>query len=922
MASRKRSLGRLGALGKGLSVLVVVFALNSSPAEEPGARIVIPDASKSLFELSDAMVGANMEDLHYQMTGGLYSQLIHGESFFEPTPTDIARDGQPFLGFTVRGGVWKLAGNELRVNLGGARATHLADVPAPAGLEAQGKGARLSSDAFAAAEIVETMVEIRFPIGATGAAGLAVHIQPCEADDKWEWFSGYTVELLAKEQQVVLKRAERASRHVEWKRVPCAVPADHWISLAIRIAGSHLAVKVDGRELLAVDDGQPLATGRRGVVASENVCFRNFSETADDNSRHAIHFTPHPLLVTPGDAISLRWAKVQTGSAQGGFAHEIAGGWFPGKPSQTITFTGGDGELGIDNAGLTRWGINIKPGKPYEGVLRIKSAAPAQVKVSLRSADGGKIYAAKSLALAGQGEYERLRFNLTPAAADPDGRFAITLTQPGSITVGFAFLEPGEWNRFAGLPVRKDLAAAVMGQGIRLLRMNGGMIERPDYRWKNMQGPRDERPPYDGFYDRWCGNGFGLIEFLQFCDAAHIVPVPALNLEETPEAVADFLSYATAPEGTPAGRRRARDGHAAPFKLPFYQVANESKFNQEYVDKFKLVAEAVWKVAPQITLITTSTRPRLKEDESPEQIRQKLARHLDLLNFARDHGHKRIMFDCHCHPEWVADAVAFGHWIKRLAPCPGDASVGVLEFNAGSFDFERGLAHAREMNATDRGGDGIRAAGMPNLSQPWKVYQTDWKAVLWTQGNIYYTQDKVWFQTAYYVDQMIARTWAPLALACETQAPTNTLDAFAAKTADGRRLVLRVVNAADGPIPASISLGGFVPTKPVATVEQLTGAPRDFNTLEQPEKIKPVRTNWEPEFKAGQATGRAVDKAAADASRRTWPGAAVGKIRLPTLAALPLRRSGSAATRPADSVTRREATFVFPAHSFTTMVME
>lgn len=50
---------------------------------------------------------------------------------------------------------------------------------------------------------------------------------------------------------------------------------------------------------------------------------------------------------------------------------------------------------------------------------------------------------------------------------------------------------------------------------------------------------------------------------------------------------------------------------------------------------------------------------------------------------------------------------------------------------------------------------------MANVAQPWGVYQTDWKAVLWTQGNICDTQDRVWFLPAYYVQQMIARAWAP-----------------------------------------------------------------------------------------------------------------------------------------------------------------
>ena len=840
------------------TVLSIFFAVNSivlpSLGEEAVARIIIKDASQSLFELSDLMIGANMEDLHYQMTGGLSSQIIHGESFFEPTPTDIAHVCQPFAGFTARGGDWKLAGNELSVNIGATKATHLTDVPEPVGLQAQGKGARISTDAFAAADVVETAVEVRFPAGAIGAAGLVVHIHPNEADEKWEWFSGYTVELLAKEQQVVLKRAQRAARHEELKRAFCTIPTGEWITLAVRIDGNHIVVKVNGQDYFAVDDEHPLAAGRMGLVARENVTFRNLSETSKNNPRRMIAFTPNPLLTIPGDAISLRWAKVQTGSVKGIFAHDIAGGWFPGKPSQTITYIEGEGELGIENAGLKRWGIDIKQGKPYEGLLRIKSASPVQVQVSLRSADDAKIYSSQTLTLAGNGEYERLPYNLIPTVTDPNGRFAITLTKPGSITVGYVFLQPGEWNRFAGLPVRKDIAEAVVGQGIHILRMNGGMIERPDYRWKNMQGPRDQRPPYDGFYDHWCNNGFGLIEYLQFCAAAHIVPVPALNIDETPETVADFIAYATAPENTPAGKRRALDGHPAPFNLPFYQVANESKFNQKYVDKFKLIAEAVWKVAPQITLVTTSTRPGVKANDTPDKARQKLSLHLNLLNFARAHDNKKIMFDSHCHPEWVEAAVSFGRWIKRLAPRPEDASVGVLEFNAGSFDFERGLSHALEMNAVYRSGDVIRAVGMPNLSQPWNVYQTDWKAVLWTQGNIYYTQNKVWFQTAYYVDQMIARTWGPFGLACQTRAPANSLDSFAAKTADGKRLILRVVNTAAKPISTEISISGFLPIKPVATVEQLTGNPRDFNTLEQPEKIKPVRIDGQYNFKDGKIT--------------------------------------------------------------------
>jgi hypothetical protein len=183
----------------------------------------------------------------------------------------------------------------------------------------------------------------------------------------------------------------------------------------------------------------------------------------------------------------------------------------------------------------------------------------------------------------------------------------------------------------------------------------------------------------------------------------------------------------------------------------------------------------------------------------------------------------------------VEGIAAFAGWLKTRAP---QASVGILEFNAGAFDFQRGLSHALEMNAAYRHGDVIRAVGTPNVSPPWGIYQTDWKAVLWTQGNIYYTPSKVWFQPAYYVDQMIAASWAPEAVAVEAPA---TLDAFAAKTADGAKLVLRVVNNTGNAQSVNLDWQGSTRDGVSIRVTTLAHAdPLDYNTESQPEKIKPV----------------------------------------------------------------------------------
>ena len=833
-----------------LALVYMFMVLVPVMAAVPAVRIDVK-ADKALFRLSELMIGANMEDLHYQMCGGFYSQLIHGEHFFEPSESQLAPKISVVRGFQHCFVQSWLPSSE---NVTG-RVTVEHGV-----VSLTGKGIRLTSDQ--PSQAVETGVEINFPAGVSDNAGLIVCVSSLNSDNGWPWYSGFTVELNPKDQRIQLLKAKRANQHREVARADLKIEAEQWIQVSTRLDGNNLKVLVNGREMIHYKNEIPLVPAHYGLVAKQDAKFRALWEKTEGGVRRDIALVENPLIKAPGDAISLRWSKVRTGTAKGGFALETTGTWLAGCQSQTIRYESGEGELGIDNAGLKRWGIAVKDGQPYEGFIRIKSEQPADVHVSMRSADGSRIHASQVLKVAGvAGAYQKIPFTLTPSGRDDDGRFAITLRKPGTITLGYVFLQPGEEGRYHGLPVRKDLAEALLAQGVRLLRFNGGMIEVEDYRWKNMQGPRDQRPPYGGFYDKYCGNGFGVIEIVQFASAAGIAVAPGLNLDETPEDVADFIAYCNAPESTPAGRRRAADGHPKPYGLKYYQVANESHVNRRYVDKFKQVAEAIWKVDPDITLLTTGNAYGLKPGEKAEDVRRKLALHLELTQFMHRNG-KKLLWDCHVYNKaddpaqalsgQVPGAIEFSRWLTKLDPSLGVVPVGLLEFNAGRFDHGRGLAHAIEMNVTHRAGDVMHAVGMPNVSQPWGVYQTDWKAVLWTQGNIYYTPAKVWFQAAYYVDQMIDRNWAPDVVQSEVAGPDRTLDVIAARTVDGRGLVLRVVNLKAEPVRADISVGGFVPALPMAVVEELAGEPAAYNTLEEPEKIKPVRKEWQHQANDGK----------------------------------------------------------------------
>ena len=103
-----------------------------------------------------------------------------------------------------------------------------------------------------------------------------------------------------------------------------------------------------------------------------------------------------------------------------------------------------------------------------------------------------------------------------------------------------------------------------MAQGLTVLRYGGSMVNCPEYRWKQMIGPRDRRQPYKGTWYPHSTNGWGIIDFISFCEAAGFLGIPDLNMDETPQDMADFVEYINGPADSEWGRRRVADGVRVP----------------------------------------------------------------------------------------------------------------------------------------------------------------------------------------------------------------------------------------------------------------------------------------------------------------------------------------------------------------------
>jgi len=139
-----------------------------------GDAVVTVRADKKLFTLSEMMIGANMEDLHYQMVGGFDSQMLHGESFFEHSPTELAPRKAQLDGFATVNGLWTASNGVVTVTVQPGDGTPWLETglaggqppPRPEDSKpAQAPGARMTSLDAAPSDTVETRVSFRFAVG-------------------------------------------------------------------------------------------------------------------------------------------------------------------------------------------------------------------------------------------------------------------------------------------------------------------------------------------------------------------------------------------------------------------------------------------------------------------------------------------------------------------------------------------------------------------------------------------------------------------------------------------------------------------------------------------------------------------------------------------------------------------------------------
>ena len=174
------------------------------------------------------------------------------------------------------------------------------------------------------------------------------------------------------------------------------------------------------------------------------------------------------------------------------------------------------------------------------------------------------------LALASKGVWTDFAFTLKPEKSLAPAVLRICIVSAGDLAVDEIRL-----HRQGGTPRLKPLAdKRIRELGVRSLRWPTGS-DADYFGWRESIGALRERGEIPTAFGDLQTASLGLHEFLDYCEAAGIVPLITMNVRESPQSAADLVEYLLGPKTSPMGALRARNGRAEPWSVQHFELGNE-----------------------------------------------------------------------------------------------------------------------------------------------------------------------------------------------------------------------------------------------------------------------------------------------------------------------------------------------------------
>jgi alpha-N-arabinofuranosidase len=517
------------------------------------------------------------------------------------------------------------------------------------------------------------------------------------------------------------------------------------------------------------------------------------------------------------------------------------------------------GLAGIANDGY--WGIPVKPHTKYRASFYARAAAgfKGPIKVAIESDDGVTTFAEAKVSGIGAGwklhTVTLKTGNVTPTAK---ARLVLSINRPGTVWFDLVSLFPPTYhNRPNGN--RVDIMQMLAGMKPSFLRFPGGNYVEGDtfesrFDWKKTIGPLARRPGHACCWGYRSSDGFGLLEFLDWCEDLKMEPVLAVyagyNLNHTHidagpalqpcvQDALDEIEYVTGDTSTQWGAERAKDGHPAPFKLTYVEIGNEDEFDRSgsYDARFAQFYDAIKAKYPNlkcISTIGTEHRSQMIHSRKPDVIDEHY--YSAAADFDRDSPAHWDKYDRNGPEIFVGEWAAYEDtkpWetpSRKLPPTPS---------------LKAALADAAWMAAMERHSDLIVMQCYAPL-----FVNVNPGARQWRPDLIGYDALNVYGSPSYHAIRMFSQNHGDAIL--KTTVANPPLHYSVTKDAKTGDIYLKIVNTQSTPKLVEITLRGLASLAPDATAITLSApGSGDSNSIDDPARVVPVTTtvrNIKPAF--------------------------------------------------------------------------
>ena len=525
-----------------------------------------------------------------------------------------------------------------------------------------------------------------------------------------------------------------------------------------------------------------------------------------------------------------------------------------------------DAATGLQNEGY--FGIGIEKGEDYRFSVWAKAVSgDATVEVSLvdeSTMDEHQEFATAKLKVSGN-EWKKYELVLKPAKTVQKANLRLLLKGKNSVALEHVSLFPKHTFKDRDNGMRRDLAQALYDLHPGVFRFPGGCIVEGSsleqrYQWKNSIGPVENRPlngnrwlstfNYRLFPDYYQSYGLGFYEYFLLSEDIGAEPLPVLNVGmacqyqnwNNPKAhvpvdslqpyiqdCLDLIEFANGDVNTTWGKKRAEMGHPAPFNLKFLAVGNE-QWDNLYYERLRPFVKAIKAKYPNIKLIGTSgPDSEGKMFDKGWKAMKELKADLVDEHFYRDehwflsHGLRYEGYD-RKGPKVFAGEYA----------CHGKGK----KWN----HFETSLYEAAFMTDLERNADVVDMA----TYAPLFAHVDGWQ---WRPDMIWYDNTRMFKTVSYYVQQMYAcnkgTNVLPLTMNGKAVAGQEGQDGlFASAVVDKQKgeVIVKVANTSDKTQEVTLNLNGLKGSRSASLTTLQCDNMDAENTLDNPNKIRPVET--------------------------------------------------------------------------------